>query len=181
MMIRLIPKFVMTVTSFAARDPWNAGRETRFQIDAYVQVPELNPNMRVSKHLPLQRYLLALQPAGGELHMLPESLAELWRRKEVAEHRLPAMLHAIEPALTRKDYRIYLVTWPLMLYAATVAVLLGAVGVMAAITLGPGPQPKEPMYVLFALAVVAPATIVAIAARRRGLRMRQMQALRAQL
>jgi ABC-type spermidine/putrescine transport system permease subunit II len=68
-----------------------------------------------------------------------------------------------------------------MLYAAVVAVLLGAVGVMAAMTLEPGPQPKEPMYVLFALAVVAPAIIVAIAARRRRLRMRQMQALRAQL
>ena len=181
MMIRLIPKFVKTVTEFTARDPWNADRETRFQLDAYVRVPELNPNMRVSKHLPLQRYLLALQPVGGEMRMLPESLAELWRRKEVTEQRLPAVLHTIEPALTRKDYRIYLVTWPLMLYAATIAVLLGAFGVLVATTLGPSPQPQEPMYAVFALAVVAPLAIVAFAARRRSLRMRQMQALRAQL
>jgi hypothetical protein len=127
MLIRLIPKFVKTVTAFAARDPWNADRETRFQLDAYVRVPELNPHMRVSKHLPLRRYLLALQPKGGEMRMLPESLAELWRRKEVAEHRLPAVLHAIEPALTRKDYRIHWcqptecrhTVWPLRIRSAS--------------------------------------------------------------
>lgn len=182
MIIKLVPKFVKTVATFSARDPWNGERETGFHLDAYVRVPETRPNMRVSATMKPVRYLLALAPAsGGEPRLLPESLAELWRRKEVADQRLPAILHSIEPRLASSDFRIYLASGALQLFAAFAAVMLGAVGALAAALRAQEPMLEVPMYAAFVLAIVAPAIILAIVARRRGVRRRQIRELRSML
>jgi len=71
---------VKTERSFTAEDPWNQNRPTVFTIEAYLMAAKgTMPRRRPSKRTLFPYFLGIRSEMDGVEHMLPESLAYLWR------------------------------------------------------------------------------------------------------
>lgn len=90
---------------FAANDPWNGSRQTRFTIEVYKMVPKVWGLKAVADRKWLgPDFFLIRSEMDGRKHWLPESLAELWRTKRVPTAALPRLLHELEPHLRKSSY-----------------------------------------------------------------------------
>src|SRR5881394_3402094 len=100
--IRLVPARVRTVGSFRAPDPWNGGRPTDFNIEAYKMVPK-------GTHRPKEvwggkeRYGIRSEADGAE-RMLPDSLGVLLREGRIPKEVAPQLLLEITPTLRKRDF-----------------------------------------------------------------------------
>lgn len=98
---------VKTVLAFTAEDPWNANLLSSFTLDDY-QVTVLNTDQpsNFSKDRLLAGFFRALHSsADGAVHVMPESMVELWETGQLPVEALPGLLKAIEPKLIENDYR----------------------------------------------------------------------------
>ena len=97
-----------TELSFVAEDPWNGNRPHTFALGDYVVT------LRGMKSVPAKRpespwlggFHRALRSeADGVTRFLPESLIELWLRRQVSAEALPALRKQIEPSLKKSNYK----------------------------------------------------------------------------
>jgi len=104
--ITLVPARVKTLGSFPAPDPWNNQRPSDFTIEAHRLLP------KNAAHAPRDTgppYILGIRSEiDGAVHLMPESLSELWNTGRAPAEALPRLLHTIEPSLKNTDFRFYL-------------------------------------------------------------------------
>jgi hypothetical protein len=84
-----------TANRFAAEDPWNQNRPTTFTIEAY---RIFLSSSGITKPSQLDFYGIRSELDGRE-RMLPDSLCELYYRKQIRAESLPRLLKEIEPQL----------------------------------------------------------------------------------
>jgi hypothetical protein len=97
------PKKVQNLVHFTAPDPWHGNQQTAFDLDRCFDggfVPDYAAFEDES--LP-QKYALRSE-LEREHHVLPDSLASLWRSGKIPAERLPALLKGLEPSLVKSDY-----------------------------------------------------------------------------
>lgn len=108
--LNTVPKRVRTVKNFAAPNPWQNNQAERWSVEAYVMVNSDHAEHFVPPTKP-NRWLHGAEVHGirsdsdGRNHLLPASLDELWKTKQVPDEALPRLLHAVEPQLKRRDFR----------------------------------------------------------------------------
>ena|SRR5215468_6980699 len=108
--VTYLARYLRTVDSFRAEDPWNNRRATSFHILEYVMMPE-RITSAIDSRLFEHRFGLRSE-IDGAVHMLPDSLVYLWRKGlpgdgyvvKTPPHSLPQLLRHLEPNLTLSDY-----------------------------------------------------------------------------
>ena len=130
--IILVPRRMKTVGRFTAPDPWNGNAPAEFTIEAYRLFNPAIRALRDTRGLGLAYLYGISSEIDGADRVLPEALAELWRRGEVAPEKLPSMLAQVAPTLKPEDYRVWIGTKLHWWYLGAVAlVLLGTVWFIA--------------------------------------------------
>lgn len=130
--ILLVPRRMKTVGRFTAPDPWNGNAPAEFTIEAYRLFNSGTRVLRDTRGLGLAYLYGISSEIDGADRILPEALAELWRRGEVAPEKLPSMLAQVAPALKPEDYRVWIGTKLHWWYLGAVAlVLLGTIWFIA--------------------------------------------------
>ena len=107
---RYIARYLRTLETFRARDPWNQDRETTFEIVEYVMMPEAFKRA-VDSRLFQRRFGLQSEIDGVE-RLLPDSLVYLWKTGmagtgfvlSTPSQSLPQLLKLLEPRLYGTDY-----------------------------------------------------------------------------
>lgn len=111
--LNTVPKRVRTINRFSAPNPWNNGQPEEWSTEAYLMVnadyaerfvAPVDPDSRKTKWLYGAERLGIRSESDGRYHMLPESLAELWKTQRVPVEALPRLLREIEPQLRRTDF-----------------------------------------------------------------------------
>jgi hypothetical protein len=154
MIFNLTRTRVKTEGSFTAEDPWNQNRPTVFTIEAYAAAAKgTMPPVRPPKRT-LKPYLLGIRSeVDGVEHMLPESLAYLWRHNRVPAEALPRLLKEMEPMLRQGDFRFQYLTRALTIAQYCITVLIS----LMALTIAYGTTVQEgASKAAVAMAVVVP-------------------------
>jgi len=123
--IELFPVRVKTLAAFSGLDPWNGLAPAEFTIEAHLLGPK-NP-VRAPRDTGGPYILGIRSELDGEMHMMPESLSELWQTGKAPAEALPGLLHGIEPRLSKQDFRFCLrAKWHIWILGFYSAVALAA-------------------------------------------------------
>ncbi len=130
MNLNQLPVRVRTLSRFRAAHPWFDNQPTEWTLDVYKMVPE---------YVAARAAPVAESPAGdltpldylgiraeldGRYHILPGSLADLWKTKEITTEDLPRLLRAVEPRLEQSDFSPILNTKSYLWFAAGFPIFL---------------------------------------------------------
>jgi hypothetical protein len=128
------PARVKTEGSFTAEDPWNQNQRTSFTIEAYILAPKGAKPKAGTTTVGTNLYGIRSEVDGVE-HMLPESLAHLWRKNRIPAEALPRLLKEMGPMLKKTDFRFQVLTkvYTVMQYVVTSLFALLLLGLAAVI------------------------------------------------
>jgi hypothetical protein len=144
-------RYLQTLEAFTAPNPWSGKPEEIFCLDDFVMAATWDPDAPLapdSLRARLMEHRLGIRPQGsGDVHILPCSLAKLWKERRVPLGELPRLLAGLEAQkLSRLDYeedavdpaRLWLnrIVWGVvgvaLLYWAAMAIKLGNTGALGA-------------------------------------------------
>ena len=112
MNLNQLPVRVRTLSRFRAAHPWFDNHPTDWSLDVYKMVPEyiaenaapVAASPAPTGDLKPRDYLGIRAELDGQYHILPGSLADLWKTKQVATEDLPRLLRTAEPRLEQSDF-----------------------------------------------------------------------------
>lgn len=112
MNLNQLPVRVRTLSRFSAAHPWFDNQPTEWSLDVYKMVPAyvaknaapVAASPAPGGDLKPSNYLGIRAELDGQYHILPGSLADLWKTKRVATEDLPRLLRAVEPRLEQSDF-----------------------------------------------------------------------------
>ena len=112
MNLNQLPVRVRTLSRFRAAHPWFDNQPTDWSLDVYKMVPEyiaenaapIAATPAPAGDLTPSDYLGIRAELDGQYHILPGSLAGLWKTKQVGTEDLPGLLRAVEPRLEQSDF-----------------------------------------------------------------------------
>ena len=121
---------ISRLRTFRAPDPWNNGQICDWNLNYYGIATAISADRDLAEltqspnfdRVQCESLGIQAQP-NGRYHILPGSLGELSRDRQVADEELPALLHRIEPQLEDLDFK-HPHDWLFAFYAGFTGLLL---------------------------------------------------------
>jgi hypothetical protein len=183
--IPLAPRRVRTLATFEAPDPWHGGAPARFAIDLYRILPKGSAASPENSLWSGKEVCgIRSEEDGGQEHMLPEALTELWRTDRVPAHLLPRLLAGIQPTLRRTDFAPLLrmrVHRPLAAVLAALAMVCLALAIATGLGAAAAPVISRVLAALALLAAAGAGAVYLMIAARQARRRKQMAWLLARM